>query len=106
MSVTNLDRLNDWPRFCPWDEERGESCCALTHDNYLKELYEDKSNWPAACAGGQYPGSKELACLSCNPDQPKWTYIDEEKDVKIIRVCRSLLFHFYTRTRYEEKYFT
>ena len=38
---------------------------------------------------------KDLTCLACHPDQPKWTYYDPANDIKVIRICKSVLARYY-----------
>ena len=56
--------------------------------------------WPDECANSNYDNLNILACLSCDPKQPKYTSIEQEEDPvtgemkvtkKIVRVCRSVI---------------
>ena len=56
--------------------------------------------WPDECAQKNFDNLNILACLSCDPRQPKYTTILQEKDEatgemvitkKVVRVCRSVI---------------
>ena len=84
------------PRFCDYgpDIDEWERCCTTTHDVNIKN-YNLEGLWPAECEREEYDGLKELSCLVCHPEQPNWTYYDAKKDIKIVRICKSLLAKFY-----------
>ena len=62
-----------------------------SHDIHIKNHVQGL--WPEECSKNTYPGLRKFACLACSPEQPKYTYT--KKDVKIIRICESLLREFY-----------
>ena len=55
----------------------------------------DRDLWPAECRRFHYEGLKDLTCLACHEDQPKWTYYDSEYNIKVVRVCKSVLARWY-----------
>ena len=85
------------PRWCQYPNDSSETrCCTTSHDIYIKNYNkEGEGLWPAECAKVIYPGLEMFTCMSCHPDQPKWTTFDEETGTKIVRVCKSLLREFY-----------
>ena len=91
-------------RYCNFGTN--ERCCTTSHDEFIEHMILwDKDKWPPLCKKEfKFQKAKEMYCMICDPEQPSWTVFEGRgnTDVRIVRVCESMLRSFYGHDNLDE----
>eukprot|EP00164_Ancoracysta_twista_P004897 GFYU01006660.1.p2 GENE.GFYU01006660.1~~GFYU01006660.1.p2 ORF type:complete len:214 (-),score=44.82 GFYU01006660.1:161-802(-) len=72
-------------RFCKQYKEN--ACCMPAHDDENRERFEALVDVGKGCHRYVYHELRQLYCIGCSPDQPKWT--ETFDNTTYVNVCKS-----------------